>query len=286
MRRIFMTPPTDDVWRNWQRRCEQARDVLVASIRRGDSGDIDVLLYKETKHVFFMDYDYIFRGKCAYCERDIRNQHGDIEHFRPKKKVTDENDIPVTRVVNGKIEVHPGYYWLTYDWSNLLPSCIICNRPSVDAVGGRRLGKRNRFPVEGVRAWEPGGETHEIPLIIHPVFEDPENHLLYHRNGILGWQTRTGEFTVNILGLNDNGLPHRRRERYLVVRALAAEYIHARRFQAHRRAMELEKELRRIADGYGEFTSYARLAIRDECESHEASLRRLSNLIKKEKDES
>src|SRR5579872_571430 len=60
--------------------------------------------------------------KCAYCERICK---ADIEHYRPKKAVDEEAQ-------------HPGYYWLCYEWSNLLPSCITCNREG---------SKHNHFPV-------------------------------------------------------------------------------------------------------------------------------------------
>ncbi len=38
----------------------------------------------------------------------------DVEHYRPKNAVADTE--------------HEGYWWLAMDWTNLLPSCIDCNR--------------------------------------------------------------------------------------------------------------------------------------------------------------
>lgn len=47
-----------------------------------------------------------FHGKCAYCESKIMyQQHGDIEHFRPKER----------------------FCHLIHDWDNLLLSCDRCN---------------------------------------------------------------------------------------------------------------------------------------------------------------
>jgi uncharacterized protein (TIGR02646 family) len=84
-----------------------------------------------------------FLGKCAYCEvQFVLDQTGDVEHFRPKAGVVDEHDQRVD---------HPGYYWLAYEWSNLLPSCSKCNRLT-KTKDGRRVGKGERFPVMGRRA--------------------------------------------------------------------------------------------------------------------------------------
>src|SRR5689334_19247956 len=56
-------------------------------IRRG--GAMDALLNR-------------FNGKCAYCESPIGpGAYADLENFRPKLQ----------------------YWWLTYEWSNLLPAC-------------------------------------------------------------------------------------------------------------------------------------------------------------------
>ena len=57
--------------------------------------------------------------KCCFCEADFTaNGYGDVEHFRPKSGYQ--------TVVKGPL-IKPGYYWLAYDWSNLLFSCQVCN---------------------------------------------------------------------------------------------------------------------------------------------------------------
>ena len=43
--------------------------------------------------------DLSYNHKCAYCERVTK---ADVEHYRPKKKVSEDAD-------------HPGYYWLCYE---------------------------------------------------------------------------------------------------------------------------------------------------------------------------
>jgi hypothetical protein len=54
----------------------------------------------------------IYNHKCAYCE--AYEPEPEVEHYRPKKGVTGE--------------VHEGYYWLCYEWSNLMPACHDCNK--------------------------------------------------------------------------------------------------------------------------------------------------------------
>jgi len=56
----------------------------------------------------------IYHDKCCYCESKIPPvATPQIEHFRPKAKITGVNDN--------------GYYWLGYEWSNLLMVCPACN---------------------------------------------------------------------------------------------------------------------------------------------------------------
>jgi hypothetical protein len=86
--------------------------------------------------------------------------------------------------INGKFQ-RPGYHWLASRWDNLLPSCIDCNRPrGQDFPFGRKpatAGKANQFPIssEQRRATADGEETREDPLLLHPYFDDPAEHLEY-----------------------------------------------------------------------------------------------------------
>lgn len=108
-----------------------------------------------------------YKNKCAYCERICK---ADIEHYRPKKKVTEAPR-------------HEGYYWLCYEWTNLLPSCVTCNRDGA---------KLNKFPILGTRIEKPpellrNGELDlekfkanvsplkdEKPYLLHPEIDQPE----------------------------------------------------------------------------------------------------------------
>lgn len=109
-----------------------------------------------------------YKNKCAYCERICK---ADIEHYRPKKAVLEEPE-------------HSGYYWLCYEWSNLIPSCITCNREGA---------KHNKFPILGTRVPAPSfletGEldlnlckasesplSDERPYLLHPEVDHPEDY--------------------------------------------------------------------------------------------------------------
>jgi len=99
-------------------------------------------------------------GKCCYCE-NTRNisYETDVEHFRPKlNKDTSENDKFL------------GYWWLAYEWSNLLLSCNICNRKY----------KKNQFPLlnENCRAITPNDNLgQEESFLIDPLKEDPKDFI-------------------------------------------------------------------------------------------------------------
>lgn len=89
----------------------------------------------------------LFERKCAYCETVyVLTQPVDVEHWRPKADVE----------VGPKQMLGRGYEWLAAEWSNLLPSCIDCNRgreqlvlEEGDVTHSKKLvsGKANQFPV-------------------------------------------------------------------------------------------------------------------------------------------
>lgn len=121
----------------------------------------------------------LFHRKCAYCESAYDYQSPvDVEHYRPKGSVEGNS-------------AHPGYWWLASEWTNLLPSCIDCNRrrkqktPKVSAslsvlYKQFKSGKKDSFPVAGTHAMpEASHFATEQPLLIDPTRDDPEKHLVY-----------------------------------------------------------------------------------------------------------
>ena len=147
-----------------------------------------------------------YHGKCAYCETDCK---AEVEHYRPKKGVAGD-------------KLHPGYYWLCYEWSNLIPSCHDCNTSG---------GKGNKFPVQGSRQSSPpltpagqidqdkikADSSHllaEKPYLLHPEIDDPIKFLGVEidprgeglrMTGLDGINQR-GDQTIQITNLNRENL--------------------------------------------------------------------------------
>ena len=262
MRKIDIREPNEDWWRDWLEKCDDATDDLIRNVELGNEVKIDERLYKENKYSFFFSEDGPFKGKCAYCECDVTRQHGDVEHYRPKKAVTDEKDKPV---ISGEdhSERHPGYYWLAYKWKNLLPSCQICNVGNKQKSVGKSPGKRNRFPIEDerTRGWRPGEENQESELLINPMWTDPSDHIEFNPNGIITNISDKGLKTIEILGLNDYSLPAKRSQRYKEVKTKAKNCIRDHRLKVENGSNEIDIE--NIKKGIGEYTSFALLAISD-----------------------
>jgi hypothetical protein len=142
------------------------------AIALGDKTLISDTIYKatykqgnSTKSATRDQLNLFYKQKCGYCEKFCK---AEIEHYRPKKGVNEDPG-------------HGGYYWLCYEWTNLIPSCRYCNTEG---------GKGNQFPVLGSRVNAPpfaGGAldrqkclAHENPLhdekpfLLHPEIDHPE----------------------------------------------------------------------------------------------------------------
>lgn len=185
----------------------------------------------------------MFHGKCAYCESKIAgSQDTDVEHYRPKKGVTEADEAGVA---------HPGYWWLAMRWENLVLSCQHCNqsrsyhviipddleteeelREFLERQPKTTAGKLNAFPVEG-NLWvtvEGGDLTTEKPLILNPVDMEPDEHLewvLFQGASTVRAKAGSpvGEATRKILGLNRRWLEEDRRIRLLEMRRLRNRLI-------------------------------------------------------------
>jgi len=204
----FKEPDTDE-WRAWRAECETEQNAHNQAIQAGKPSKVKPEVYKGVKYNIksdvYMSPRGQFSGKCTYCESFIAaDQPGDIDHFRPKGRVTDSEGNPIAITTKDGEIPHPGYYWLVYDWRNLLPSCIDCNRPSKGKSGGKRIGKWDQFPVAGFRATRPTEETQEDPLLINPVSEIPENHLQLDETGVFSPRNKSpkGQACIDVFGLN------------------------------------------------------------------------------------
>jgi hypothetical protein len=219
MIRVTFEPPDDKVWHHWRKAAQRSTDEVKRKLAAGEKVVIDGKLYKRPRDVFLR----ATHDKCAYCEVNLTQGmiYGDVEHYRPKGRITDDRGRLIMLRRRGEpSRPHPGYPWLAYDPSNLLPSCIGCNRPNILRTR-ERIGKWDQFPVERFRAREPGEETREKPLLLHPVLDDPADHLtLQLDTGVLVPKTPRGECTIEILGLNRDALVEARHDVVIAVWAL------------------------------------------------------------------
>jgi len=140
--------------------------------------------------------------KCAFCEKTIVADDSQIEHFRPKSEVRDEENTLITR---------EAYWWLVYDHRNYIVSCSTCN-----------YQKGNKFPIEdnGARVTardideiidlnDEGVLENEIPHIINPRYKNPKSHLEYRfapdiitPMAYIAGKDDAGEKTIYVLDLN------------------------------------------------------------------------------------
>lgn len=182
-------------------------------------------------------------GKCAYCEkRFAATQPVDVEHWRPKGEVEVEIEIDRARTRRGRIL---GYYWLAAEWDNLLPSCIDCNRArkQESALDGttETLGKKNQFPVwrEDDRWRGPEAPNEEVPLLLHPYFDDPDEVLTFDDEGVVrpreeapdlppDTPTRNAraEASIRVYALNRVALVHERKALLLRIERIKLTVVH------------------------------------------------------------
>jgi uncharacterized protein (TIGR02646 family) len=195
--------PEDPKWQDFWQEADKAGQALLKAFEPKTK-----IKFKEDFYKRYMSYLHrLFRGKCAYCEEKLSGQPGDVEHFRPKGRVCDAefHQVMINHPKWGSMP-HPGYYWLAYDWDNLLPSCADCNRfrwYDKEMSGG----KADRFPVKGPHAYDPDGLSKEKPLLIDPSKEDPTRHLRIEFDSvtesiIYRAKTDEGETTIETFGLN------------------------------------------------------------------------------------
>jgi uncharacterized protein (TIGR02646 family) len=131
---------------------------------------------------------------CAYCECPTEGPYGDVEHFRPKASY---------RQSLGDKHYTPGYYWLAYDWQNLLFACPICNRSF----------KNDLFPLIDPSQRNIAGRdiSQEQPLLLNPAVDDPAEHITYREEIAIpvehnGTPDPRGRYTIDLFQFNKRPL--------------------------------------------------------------------------------
>ena len=125
----------------------------------------------------------IQHNKCCYCES--KTSPGRIDHFRPKGRV---------RQRKGGEKIHPGYYWLAYEWDNLVLACEDCNNKKSDYFPLKEPEQRARNHLEPI--------SRESPLLLNPYVDpDPSRHITFDGSACRPI-TEKGRVTVCLLKLN------------------------------------------------------------------------------------
>jgi hypothetical protein len=232
-------------WDTWQDEADEATKEIIQkweSSRQLSSDDFKRETWSDLKAWLL---EHVFNKKCAYCETNVREarQVGHAEHFRPKGGVKykeegkDKQTTARVKDEQGQDIDHPGYFWLAYNWKNLVPSCEACNT---------RWGKKNQFPVEkhhvllqkltdaqvqqlkaaptespswsGFFYLQPDDlDRIEGRLLLHPYYDDPSQHLCFGHGGEVfarelesGESSPQGKHSISTYDLDDGDLARAR----------------------------------------------------------------------------
>lgn len=164
-------------------------------------------------------------NKCCYCEKSIKDDIT-VEHFRPKKGY---------RQNSGTSLMTPGYYWLAYDWDNLLYACNHCNR-----------FKENQFPLGDDRKRVKNHRNdpkcaREVPMLINPSKENPKKYFRFigadikEKNLKDEFDKRRAKKTIEVIGLDRRGLFEERAEVIQEILTVKGAFLNNARTQAQKR---------------------------------------------------
>ena len=190
----------------------------------------------------------VFHGKCGYCETKIESlELGTINRYRPNNGVRDKN------------EFHEDlYWWLTFEWDNLIYCCKECNQ-----------FKGNYFPIKGRRALNENDDyENEHRMLLNPYLDEPGNHLNYTHSvsGYIDALTDEGNQSIELLRLNRTNLVEgRKKARNEIINAV--QYLsHEEQRQNHTIKKHLVSiyELKNLRI---EFLSYKRWVLINELEA-------------------
>ena len=147
----------------------------------------------------------LYHHKCAFCER----------------KLSDNND-PYTGFTVDHYRPQTFYYWLAYEWSNLLPVCGECNRKK-DKIflpfTNEDLNKKRENPPIANNYFD---ETQflansptllaENPQLLHPEIDNVEDFFVFELTGKIipnpnnkPEDIKRAKLTISTLGWDNNG---------------------------------------------------------------------------------
>ena len=306
MVRAFFDPsnlkePLKTEWANWLSKAEAATKRAIDAWEnwreKGSVGKFNCQLedkvWGELKEWLIKN---VFHDKCAYCEtREVRSPYH-AEHFRPKGRVRFRSTgvkklvTPIIQDEEGENVEHPGYFWLAYNWANLLPSCNDCNSA---------LGKNDQFPVKKVHVGikrltiseaaklrrkeiqsfkrqevyylqpEDLNELEE-PLLLNPYLDNPSDHIVFGDCGVIAAKegSEKGEASLVVYDLGAENLRIARQEAQdKALKIYSTEFSRGENKTISQRISEAKQALRGYIDGEKPYSAavldYLRLVYQD-----------------------
>ncbi|MBA4283844.1 MAG: hypothetical protein C0432_06095 [Candidatus Puniceispirillum sp.] len=190
----------------------------------------------------------VFHGKCGYCETKIGfPELGTVDRYRPNNGVRDKNEF-----------YQDLYWWLTFEWDNLIYCCKECNQY-----------KGNYFPIKGRRALnEKDDYEKEHRMLLNPLLDEADKHLnyLHSHNGHIDALTDEGNQTIELLRLNrTNLLEGRRKARKEIIEAVES-LINGKQID-NRSVKKSLATIYELEDPSIEFLSYKRWVLLNELDA-------------------
>lgn len=166
---------------------EKAKKAILDVIK--DPSNYDSKIVKNSE--IFNALNTIYNGKCAFCESKLT---GDvlkfISHYRPR----------------------PQYYWLSYEWSNLLLCCEDCQaaKRSSEFPIENEVNRLNAMPQSNSLHWQLNSTElrNEHPLLLNPEIDMPEEEFKFSPDGKISraYIGSRGFDTLRICKLNRTSL--------------------------------------------------------------------------------
>jgi uncharacterized protein (TIGR02646 family) len=201
MRRVKFDPtalsgPQREWWDQWEARANEALVKARAEMAATGNAKLQQKIWADLKDWLI---ENVFGGKCAYCEsRFVAVAYGDAEHYRPKGEVRHRGTIVQVNGAN-----HSGYWWLAYDWRNLVPACQKCNSEAKGTEFPTAFGYHADSTLDPVAL-----DSAEGPLLLHPYYSEPKECLLFGDLGAVVPRNgdRRGEETIRVCRLDREAL--------------------------------------------------------------------------------
>jgi len=178
-------------------KCQEKKDNAIEDFKANKKHSFLSHYYRNKKVIEALET--IYNEKCGYCESKTKHVASlQVEHYRPKGGVDESS-------------THKGYYWLGYEWSNLLLACPKCNG---------RGAKGNKFPILGTRVFVHSNQSladtspliNEKPLLLNPEIDNPREHFVFDEYGKIESYTTRGIKTIEICKLDRIDLNRNRKK--------------------------------------------------------------------------